>query len=503
MKQAVFFNTLNGHSFLYSPFRNQVLLCHPVISRLHDLEVSGINLSEFIQTSKNDGNPVIFENFQVSHAELVVHWKKYRFLKQHDFFKVPRQVNLNGRLQPSRVETDLTRVQQVIFETTEECNLSCTYCTYSKFYINQERGKKKFSIAAAKRALDHLMSVRDKASTHLIVSFYGGEPFRNFAFIRDVVAYLKESYGDRQTFKFNLTTNGLLLSKHTDYLVANDFDVSVSLDGDETGNSFRILKGELPTHAIVLRHLDLLRERYPDYFERNISFLAVLHNRNSYQEVVDYFKKRFGKTPITSMISTTNINEVHKKEFSTTFLSGMRNTFHHKKDMLGLFMEHPTVKELANTLEKYTGIIFKNHFQIMSRINGNEVSRAFVPTATCLPFSLRVYLTADGSVLPCEHISRDFKLGNLHNREVHLDSRSIADLFNRNFDKIRSLCERCYLADNCKECVFNTRTDLENPVCDFFMDEQHFRELLEKMFNLVENDYTLYSKLLKEAFHAN
>ena len=151
------------------------------------------------------------------------------------------------------------------------------------------------------------------------------------------------------------------------------------------------------------------------------------------------------------------------------------NDFQERKAMHELFMTHPTVKDLANAIEKYTGIVFKNHFQVITRINGDEGTKEFLPTATCMPFSMRVFLTAEGTILPCEHIGRDFELGQLTSDEIRISTESIAGMFNQCFDKIRSLCDQCFLADNCKECVFNTRIQTNQPECDFFLDEKKFK----------------------------
>ena len=196
-----------------------------------------------------------------------------------------------------------------------------------------------------------------------------------------------------------------------------------------------------------------------------------------------------------------NLTEEHKAEFSQTFLKGNRNNIQEPAILAELFTKHPNVKELENTVEKYTGIVFRNHFQVISRVNGNEGAKEFVPTATCSPFSLRVFLTADGTILPCEHISRNFELGHIINDEIQISDESIAGLFNHCFDKIRSLCNRCFLADNCKECVFNTTIESEHPVCDCFLDETKFKALLAKSFSLIDDDFPLYTRLLKEAFH--
>ena len=500
MKRTVSFRTSNGNIFLYSPFKKQFLLCHPIIRHLFELECSGSDVGAFIDSLRPAGVLDIPDYGRFSYQELSYQWKKYCFLKKHHFFHSPKKRNLNGRMNPSRVTENLATINQVIFETTEECNLSCTYCTYSKFYSNKDRQRRKFNPVDARKTLDHLLAIRDNCAGKLIISFYGGEPLKNIRFIREIVEYLTVTYSNRHTFKFTMSSNGLLLAKYAEFLSSNQFEISVSLDGDEDGNSFRLLPNHRSSYNLVIKNLDFIRDNYPEYFEKNISFLTVLHNRNSYNEVQKFFKQKYSKTALTSTINTLNINEEHLQEFKQTFLVRKNTDIPDQTLMHDLFMRHHDVKELADTLEKYTGFIFKNHFQVMSRINGNTGFNELIPTATCSPFSMRVFLAADGTILPCEHISRIFELGHIQNGEIYIDNESIAGMFNQHFDKIQALCDQCFLADNCKECVFNTRIETSHPRCDFFMDETRFKAYLAKNLGMIENEFSLYLRIINEAF---
>jgi uncharacterized protein len=266
MKKAVSFKTSKGNLFLYSPFRNQVLLCHPLLWHLFELNAAGTDLKQYVGSFKSSREIVIPEYGRFTYNELVYQLNKFRFLKRNRFFQTPRNVNLNGRLLPSRVAKNITKIQQVIFETTEDCNLSCTYCTYSKFYINKDRGTRKFNATDAKNALDHVLALRDKDASKLTISFYGGEPLKNMRFIKGIVEYVTNTFSDRYTFKFTMSSNGLLLSKYAGFLASNNFEVSVSLDGDEVGNSFRLLPNNKSSFDLVIKNLDFVKEHYPEYF---------------------------------------------------------------------------------------------------------------------------------------------------------------------------------------------------------------------------------------------
>ena len=111
----------------------------------------------------------------------------------------------------------------------------------------------------------------------IMLAFYGGEPLLNLMLIKQSVEYIKEkAFG--KNIKFAITTNGTLLTHEiVDFLVENNFQLAISLDGPESVHdqhrkfansdkgSFRILKEN---------YLSILN-RYPEYAKK-ITFNTVL-----------------------------------------------------------------------------------------------------------------------------------------------------------------------------------------------------------------------------------
>ncbi len=503
MKKAVSFRTTYDSHYLFSPFRNQVFFCHPLIHFFRDIDLQGKAFNDLVKSKRNKGHTTIPGYGRYPDTEIRYQLRKYKFLKKNQFFKTPKPIRLGGRIPPAKARENIAAIRQVIFETTEDCNLSCTYCTYSKYYINKQRGKRNFDPVAARAFLDYILSVRNNKEKKLIVSFYGGEPLKNMAFIRGIVGYLKSKYQGIWNFRYTMSTNGLLLSKYAEFLVSNNFDISVSLDGNEENNSFRLLNNEQNSFPVIVKNLDHIRKNYPDYFESNVSFLTVLHRRNSFREVHEFFKERYGKPTLTSLINTQNVNRDHIDEFRDTFLGADEETSYEQSFMLELFLSHPRVKEFATITENYAGIIFKNHLQVLSRINGDAGTKEFIPTATCQPFGTRVYLTADGSVIPCEHIGREHEMGTFKGDSLNINFEEVVSPFNRGYDKIETLCATCFIAENCKECLFNTRIGDEHPVCDYYLDEKRFGQYLSKNYSMMEEQAAIYQEILKRGYDEN
>lgn len=397
MKNTVTFTTDKGNIFLYSPFRKQFLLCHPLTRHFFQLEKKGTNLPDHLNQIRLKGK-LELRNFGIfTYDEVRYQYSKYRFLQKNEYFTPVDRPDLEGTLVPERIEESFSKLQRVIFETSEENDHSCIHCNNTKFYTGPGREKQKMNPEDAKNMLGHILSKRDPVNNpELTVSFYGKEPLENFALISGVISYLNSYPKPKPVFKFTLSGNGSLLSKYKDYLTENSVEVVVRQDDEEKGS---------------------------------------------------------------------------------------------KK------------KEIAEILENYSGYVFNDYGQLILRNTKTMKRKNIIPTGTCVPFSLRIFLTTNGIVLPCEFICRIFEIGRVSHDAISIDTDSIAAMYNRFYSKIKSLCEQCFLDDNCMECLFNTRIETDYPECEFFTDEAHFVQRLSKNLSLIEKHYPLYLRTLKEVFH--
>jgi uncharacterized protein len=500
MKNPVFFETLNRNHYLYSPYRNQLRLCHPLIPWFHTLEPGKNGIQQWLQEAKQAGSASIPGAGSFSWHEIEYQFSKYRFLRKHGFFKPARMINLKGRLKPSDIRDNLAHVKQIIFEVTEDCNLCCDYCTYSKFYLNKPRANRSLRFEDARHTLRALINKRTPSPLNqLIISFYGGEPLKNFPFIRSVVEFTRQVPPGTCSFRFTMSSNGLLLKKYIGFLVDHSFELSVSLDGDAFANSFRVTRNRKPSFDLVTGNLDYIKKTYPEYFEKYISFLTVMHNRNSYQTIHRFFMERYGKLPMISDINAVNLDPCHEAEFRKTFRS---DPVRDKNESLTTRLyktRSPRVRDMSNMIEHYSGFVFKNFFEMFAPGPGKPATKKFIPTATCTPFSIRAYFTADGGIMPCEHISRFHEIASYAGDRLYVRPREIARLYNRYYDKISVFCSKCYFSDNCKECIFNTGIETSRPVCEYYMREPKFREYLSQKYSELEKQFRFHQKMTRDA----
>jgi uncharacterized protein len=402
----------------------------------------------------------------------------------------------------SNVMNNIVFLDQILLEVTQKCNLDCGYCIYGKYYeYDKTRKNKNLDVKIAKTLLDHILEIKIKNDVfnNITISFYGGEPLLNFSFIEEIVLYLKENYENMGfVFEYSMTTNGVfLLDKHK-YLIENNFRLSVSLDGNTTNNQFRIFKNGNNSFHEVYNNLKFLSINFPEYFRDNVSILTVFHKLNDLGSLLLYFKEEFGKTPHISSIQTAGVKDTVKQDFFNTFFIQSDES---KKDSLETILElktkHPVFKRIKDILSKEIDIVSTD---FNSFINGRKkTSNTHLPAGTCSPFELRLFLTVEGWILPCEHIDFRFRLGVCTPNKVRLNLNAIEKFYNSIHSQHRSICNICFFKENCSVCMLNMEyNSYGKPFCTEFKSEEDFIKYLSDAVNDMESFPEITDTILNE-----
>lgn len=117
--------------------------------------------------------------------------------------------------------------KQLTLSITERCNCNCKYC-----FLDANTTGHVMTKAILHSAIDY--AFKFYSGHKLIINAFGGEPSTQAELVKEMVKYAnekKETYSI--TPRFAITTNGVLSEEFIDFLIANDFDCSVSIDGIE------------------------------------------------------------------------------------------------------------------------------------------------------------------------------------------------------------------------------------------------------------------------------
>lgn len=243
------------------------------------------------------------------------YYKKYIFLKTH--LSIDEQsyseIKPSSLYTANNIKIQIENLKAISIEITDRCNMKCEYCGYSNLYeqygITRNKGMINENIIFT--LIAELNKFWENSFEKKVdISFYGGEPLLGMSIIKKVVSFLDKKYTNI-IFSYKMTTNGLLLSKHIDFLVKYNFNLSISLDGNKYHNSYRKLKNGKESHEYVVEELLYVKNKYPDFYRNNIHVSAVLHNLNRINEIQDYIKKELN---LFVYIGSLNINNIKNKE---------------------------------------------------------------------------------------------------------------------------------------------------------------------------------------------
>ncbi|MDR2653469.1 MAG: radical SAM peptide maturase [Prevotellaceae bacterium] len=403
----------------------------------------------------------------------------------------------------------LANLNQLVFEVTDACNLRCKYCAYGELYNDYDkREDKMLSKKKAIRLIDYLAELwksklNTSAQSIVYISFYGGEPLLNMPFIETIVDYVENKINcSNRMFNFSMTTNAVLLHKYMDYLYKHDFILLISLDGNKDNTGYRTDKAGNPVFDSIVKNVDELMTKYPDYFEERVNFNAVLHNKNSVEAIYRFFKNKYDKIPSIGELNNMGIRSDKIEEFNKTYRNSresLQQSEHYEEIEKDMFINTGSYKNLTLFLHKYSGFVFNDYTDLLfdKSQNANKKTKR-IPTGTCAPFSKKVYVTVNGKILPCERIGHQFALGEITDTDIKLDAEAIANKYNAYYSKMEKQCNKCNNIESCVQCIYNINGLEGKPVCYGYMNEKDFQNYVNAQMTFLAKNPEAYKKIMEE-----
>lgn len=429
--------------------------------------------------------------------------KKYSFLKKC-FLDTKKAISFKTAISSNVIEKNIENLRQLLIEVTDDCNLACEYCGYGKLYSNyDERNGKKQSFKQVKILLDYLIdkwrfSNNYSYKNKIFIGFYGGEPLLNFRLIQQVIDYLNSIEIDNIEFKYNMTTNGVLLSRYMDYLSENNVDILISLDGNEYNHSYRVTKNGKSSFELIYNNIKKIRNKYPEYYDNYINFNAVLHNRNSFDEIVNFINTEFNKVPKVSELSKVGISSEKVDDFNEMFQikfdESQKKIDVHQESDIEYILNDPDVAIFNLFIDSFVGNAYTSLLDLFEQENSYE----YLPTGTCLPFQKKMFLTVNGKLLQCEKIGQNFPLGYVDSKQVHIDHLHIINLYSHLYSKIVNQCKNCFTWNNCGQCVFLLEENSGRIICSTQCSEKRSQSYLSLNLSTAEKYPFLYNKFISE-----
>jgi len=458
------------------------LMC--IYSPLHPLVFSRYLREKHNGKIRYNNNP-----YHYSVEEIDYYNGKYNYLSSYGIFgEVTDDVSDETKyIDGDTVSHQIANLKQLVFEVTDNCNLNCEYCAYGAMYYDyDERRGRYLSFDTIKQVIDFILPRLSNSGEILYVSFYGGEPLLAIGVIKETVNYIKTHY-KHKFVRFSMTTNGVLLEKHIEFLKNNDFRVLVSIDGDENNHSYRVNKDGKNSFCSVFQNLKLIQKQHPDFFDRNIQFNSVLHDRNSEKETHGFLFKEFGKAPHLSSLDSSGIKPEQRSKFET--MRKRKLSAPADFDKRTILQEQKEQNPFVYETTFFFQYCLKNNFfdtyeELLMDGLDNGIK---IPSGTCLPFQKKLFVTVNGKILACERISHEYVLGTVNKDGVVVDCDLIAEKYNEYFNSVRNQCDHCYLRRMCKQCLFQLDHFSEKKQCVHAAGEKDVSKWICQVLSFLED----------------
>lgn len=488
--------TKSGNVYFLCGKKKQLLIIHPLLGRIMNSFFNGENVENEMNGILNS-NCVLFNGYQYSYDEVSYYYRKFLFLKDNGYFdKIQGSELLISEVSSNSLFDSLVNSNQLLFEVTEKCNLKCYYCAYGELYNKiSHRKSGNLNMSIVESIVGYLIPFWEKKSLSekriINIYFYGGEPLLNAKLIKAIVFMFKEINIKGIEFKFGLTTNGLLLRENILFLLENDFNLTVSFDGNILGSKYRKYSSGIGSFDDLVRELDFVKAEYPSFFDKNISFLSVLHNSNSVETIDDFIYSKYHKTSSVSELSMIGLNPDRRNDFEYIYKSNLE----HLSDDECCFingMKYISKKEgVRLILMRFNLGIMNAFYSACMPCNAKRMM-----SGTCFPFTKKIFVSTKGFIYPCEKISHDNFFGNINENGVNLDFNNMADKYNSFFCKMQNLCMSCYNNQFCTQCLFDL--DLKNDIiiCGKYLSKEDYSFFLNTHIGYLEDFPMVYGNII-------
>lgn len=331
------------------------------------------------------------------------------------------------------------KLEGLVINVTESCNLGCSYCIYSGDYKNERRnGAKNMDPETARKAIDFFMQNPEDPA---LISFYGGEPLNNFGLIKELFSYVKSKYPLRET-KFSMTTNFYNAEEHLLDIVKQKMQILVSLDGPRViHDQNRVTPDGRPTWDKIMHNLSELERISPGYIKDNVGFSATCASPANLIPIVEFFRSedqfnvfRIGgverKGSIQEDIPLDNRNSVLLEQFLSYVIDE---------------------KRIPQTLN----LLFDQGLRNLAKRSRSHLPDRLMLSGSCYPGNRKLFVDTDGTYYMCEKFGGRMPIGDVRRG---IDNTKVDFAIAKFLDIRNNLCSNnCWVQRLCMPCIQNAK----------------------------------------------
>lgn len=411
-----------------------------------------MNYNQGIIFKTSSGQPYVYVTSSNQILTLDAYWYQKTVRNENDSYLVFDQLQESGidtKSIPDRIDWPVSwneylkiirnAIPMLVLEITQECTLRCDYCIYSGNYRGRRiHSNKHMDWRTVKAALDFYAfhcSDLDKVS----ISFYGGEALMRFSLIKRSVDYIHSVFAGKEVI-LNISSNGTTLSGTVvEWLQQNaDVGVTVTVNGYAHDAHRKFPSGEGSLRKIQ-ENLLRIKHDYPEVWDR-IDFIANGANYKELLEIRNYYAEYIEKPPaLTTGIIEEDANDLINEMITAKEEKTVFNQIEH------LLYDEQDEYILSNYKIELT--------DIASRLIGSRASVCF-ETASCMPLSEKIFVSATGELGICESVHTDNRLGNIF-EGINIEWAKV--LYDEALSIFNTYCRTCWCQRLCPMCYTGMR----------------------------------------------
>jgi uncharacterized protein len=338
------------------------------------------------------------------------------------------------------------KIENLIFNVTESCNFSCSYCIYSNNYRNERaENNSNMDLNIAKKSIDLLIN---RTKNPLLISFYGGEPLNNMELVQNIIKYIRVSY-PKKICAFSMTSNFYNADKYLDRIINDEIHINISFDGPKRiHDKNRKLKNGHSTYNKIIKNLKKFNMIAPEYCKKNLRYNVTCGYPDDLPEIINFFQKN-------KQFVSARISRIESK--------GLKRKINSDNDDNNIYSFHLVSNYINSILSgKDPGILRGFFDQGLKRIAFR--SRDIIPEqlmldGCCYPGNRKLFIDTNGTFYICERFGRRVPIGDTKNSINH----KLVDNAIEEFKKIRNnLCTNCWGQRICAPCIQSSKDSEKN-----------------------------------------
>jgi uncharacterized protein len=320
---------------------------------------------------------------------------------------------------------------------TENCNFNCKYCFYGDMYKKtRSHSMQAVILDNVYRTIDFIDSI-DTYDT-INIGFYGGEPLLEFNKVKSIISYTKTK---KKNYFFRMTTNGYLLtSEYIEYLVKHNVKLTISLDiNQEIHDKNRKTKTGIDTYEAVLERINIIRDKYRNFYDEKVDFNAVAANLYDY-----YIGLR-----VTEENKKMKVNYIAETDchLSCEYSFDVNNIINYENSIFDSQVD----KIISAIKEKYKVKLNREERILKNKLKNIHLRKLkYHWGGICFPPGINnLFLSTDGTYYMCEKLDYSHNIGSVENG-IEIDK---INLILKNFyDFKKKYCNECWLKNLCTLC---------------------------------------------------